>query len=452
MKIISEASKNVTAILGKVKISDNGYRLIKYCVAVQVDEGILLFNTLTRELLLLTSTEYDNLQKSEELRDRWFTVPESLNEKELATTVRWVLSNTAKKPDKITSYTIMTTTDCNARCFYCFEKGRARTPMTDEVAHKTAVYIKEHCGGECVKLAWFGGEPLFNAKAIDIICEDLRRDGIEFYSEMTSNGYLFNDETVKKANALWNLKRVQITLDGTEEIYNRSKSYIYTDGKSPYRVVLDNIESLLNSEIRVVIRLNLDLYNADDLMRLVDELSERFNGKKGLKIYAYHLFDTERSMAETHTDEEWEPRYEALYRLESKIDSYGLSNVGGIRKKLKINHCMADSGNSRIIAPTGDVGLCEHYTESEFIGHIDRDSIDETALASWIEKSPEIPECNDCALYPECIKLKKCTSNSACFKHSRQSSLKYLERAILHEYYRWKHNVRQDEGEEDIQC
>ena len=452
MKIISEAAKNVLAILGKAKSSDAGYRLIKYCVETYVDEGVLLFNTLTRELVLLSKSEYDGLLEMDELKNRWFVIPQNFSEKEITDTVRWVLRNTAKKPSNINSYTIMTTTDCNARCFYCFEKGRTKTPMTNETAHKTAQYIKNHCGGERVKLSWFGGEPLFNMKVIDIICEDLKRDDVEYYSGMTSNGYLFDGETVTKAKALWNLKHVQITLDGTEEIYNRSKAYIYRDGKSPYQVVISNIERLLESEIEVMIRLNLDLYNADDLMKLVDELAERFNGKKGLKMYAYHLFDAERSMAETHTDDEWEPRYKALYQLNKKIESYSLSKIGGIRKNLKIVHCMADSGNAQTISPTGNIGLCEHHTENEFIGHIDSEKTDETVVANWRETSPEISECKDCFLYPECIKLKKCTANSVCFRHARESALQDMKMAMLQEYKRWKQNTQREGDEDYILC
>ena len=276
--------------------------------------------------------------------------------------------------------------------------------------------------------------------------------GIEYYSWMTSNGYLFSDEACQKAKNLWNLKRVQITLDGTEETYNKSKAYIYNDGKSPYQVVLGNIGRLLESGVYVVIRLNLDLYNADDLMDLADEIASRFSGEKGLCVYANHLFDADLSMAETHTDEEWEPRYEAMYRLNEKIEKYGFSLKGGIRKKLKVVHCMADNGFACIIAPKGDIGLCEHYTESEFIGHIDSEKFDEAKVAGWKERSPEIPECNDCFCYPECIKLKKCTATSKCFRHSREALLRDTKRAMETEYMLWQKNAQQDDDIDEEQC
>ena len=96
-----------------------------------------------------------------------------------------------KKSNEITGYTIFPTTDCNARCFYCFELGRSRIKMSIETAQKVVQYIKAHCGGKKVNISWFGGEPLFHQEAIDTICDGLRAEGVEFASTMVSNGYLF---------------------------------------------------------------------------------------------------------------------------------------------------------------------------------------------------------------------------------------------------------------------
>ena len=76
---------------------------------------------------------------------------------------------------------------------------------------------------------------------------------------MISNGYLFNDDTIKEAKEEWQLTKVQITLDGTEQIYNRCKAYIYKDVNA-YRRVIGNIHLLQDADIHV---------NASTAMRLV---------------------------------------------------------------------------------------------------------------------------------------------------------------------------------------
>ena len=433
MEIICAANEGILSILKRFRKTAEEYRLTKYCVQTPVEEGVLLLNTLTRELVLLTPAEYEDLFRMEELKERWFLVPRDTNEKELAGLVRWVLESRQKKPEHITGYTIFPTTDCNARCFYCFELGRSRIPMSRETAEKTVAYIKDHCGGKKVSLSWFGGEPLYNQPAIDTICDGLRRAGIEYTSRMISNGYLFDTDAVKKAVECWNLKRVQITLDGTEAVYNRSKAFIYREG-SAYQVVLANIARLMEAGIRVTIRLNLDLYNAENLMELVAELAGRFENKDNLSVYAQLLFDSDDPEAAPRSDEEMEERDKALQRLEEELIRLGLSSMPGIRKNLKLSHCMADGGRSVTILPTGDIGLCENFTETEFIGHMDREGFDKAAVSRWKERTADEPACDDCFYYPECILLKKCPNQSKCHPRLRREHLRWTQRQMVNEY------------------
>lgn len=445
MQIISNADELILKILDSFrKETTVTNRLSHYCVQTQTDEGILLFHTLTRELVLITAEEQAALYDLEYLKEHWFLVPQTLNEKEFADLAKWFYANQIKKSKDITKYTIFPTMDCNARCFYCFELGRARTPMSEETAHKVVEYIKEHCGGHSVKLSWFGGEPLFNAAVIDTISDGLRENGIEFTTHMVSNGYLFDAENVQKAVNKWNIKWVQITLDGTEEVYNRIKAYIYKD-QSPYQVVLNNIERLLDAKIVVYIRLNMDMHNADNLLELVDELTERIADKKYLNVYAHHLFDGDKPMAEQYTDAQWQEREDAMQRLEERIAAGGLNMSHGISKRIRLNHCMADSGNAVTILPDGNIGLCEQYSETELVGHIDREGFDQKTVASWKERMPEIPECAECFYYPECIKLKKCSTESLCYAQFRRGKLRATQRRMVNEYNNWKNHVEAED-------
>ncbi len=389
MKIIAPANDGVLKILNRFLKTDFSGRLMKYCVAEPVQEGVLLFNMLTREMVLLTPEEYANATELDYLRQRWFVVPEQLDEKECMDFVRLVLKSN-NKGKEIIAYTIFTTTDCNARCFYCFELGRSRIPMSEDVARKTADYIVNHCGGKRVHLSWFGGEPLMNPVAIDIICDRLHQENIEFGSFMYTNGYLFDDAMVEKAATKWNLKRLQITLDGTETVYNRIKAFVYREG-NPYQTVLDNIRRLVDRSIQVSIRLNMDLHNAEDLLKLADELAQRFAGTENLSIYAYHLFKGSTANADLHTEEEWRKRSEAMRRLEERLMVGGLMRERAINPKVKLNHCKADAGNGITVLPDGNIGLCDLYSETEFIGHLDREGFDAETVASWHRRFRNAP-------------------------------------------------------------
>ena len=450
MKIISNENDTILKLLSKFNKSASGGRLSHYCAEAQIPDGHLVLHLLTQEMVLLTEDHWEKRFENEYLKSHWFIVPEGANDKEYADLLNWVLENKQKKSGNITDYTIFTTTDCNARCFYCFELGRSRVPMSEDMARKVADYIADHCGGEKVSLRWFGGEPLFNPGVIDIICDGLRERNVDFSSSMVSNGYLFDEAMVAKA-ADWNLKRVQITLDGTEAVYNKAKAFIYKQG-SPYQVVLANIGRLLDASIRVSVRLNMDMHNAEDLLSLVEELAVRFAGKKGLTVYAHHIFKGNEPMAESHSAEEWAVREEAMIRLEDRIEALGLASKAGISKNVKMNFCMADSGRSVTILPGGEIGLCEHFSESEFIGHIDREGFDQAVVDSWKERIPEIPECATCFYYPQCRQLKKCASGSVCFDVIRREKLRKVKRQMLNEYERWKKQEASQEEPEDIDC
>lgn len=439
MEKIINAYETVLNILGKPKKSDSGYRLMKYCVPLQIEGGTLLFHVLTREMLLLTSAEYKEMLELDYLREHWFVIPEKLDEKQYTDLVRWALKNAQKKAKYITKYTILTTTDCNARCFYCYEKGYKKYPMSEETARKTADFIKANCGGKKVHISWFGGEPLYNPEAINIICSKLQAAGIKYQSSMVSNGYLFDDQMVEKAVDHWKLQNVQITLDGTEDVYNRSKAFIYREG-SAYKRVLSNIERLLNADISVVIRMNMDLKNAEDLLNLTDELVEIFRDKRKPRVYAHLIFDDEKSWVETYTGEELTKLYHVLEQLEEKFDTQGFSTESkkGIRRHLKLSHCMADSGSSLVITPDGHLGLCEHFAESELIGHIDSPERDKMMIESWKQWRDELPECGECFYYPECVRLKKCTGHGECFELEQNRIRKRTERAMRNELLYWK--------------
>lgn len=451
MKIIVKPGEAILQILNNMKMEKSCTRWLHYCVEAPVSEGYLLFNLLTREMVLLTDAEWQNRFENEYLKSHWFLVPESCKDKEYADLVRWVFLSRQKPWKSISSYTIFPTTDCNARCFYCFERGRSRMSMSEETAYKVAAYIADHCNGENVKLKWFGGEPLLKKQCIDIICRELKQKEILFSSLAVSNGYLFDAETVRNAVDNWNLERVQVTLDGTEKVYNRVKAYIYKQN-NPYLTVMENIDYLLDAGVFVSIRLNMGMHNEEDLLQLVETLGNRFVKKKRLSIYVNHLFDANKPMADIHDPEEWELRDAAMRRLQKKIIEYGLEQKSGIRKTTKINYCIADSGTAITILPGGEIGLCDLISEEEFIGHIDRESFDQAVIERWKERVTERPECAECFYYPDCLQLKKCTTGSVCFEHLRRERRRQVERQMLNEYNMWKNRETAEQAEEDATC
>jgi radical SAM protein with 4Fe4S-binding SPASM domain len=457
MKIIYDIAKPFDKLLKKQKIrAGEQYRPMYYVVEQSVDEGLLLYHTMTKALLLLTPEEAEiyrtNPADLQELIGLWFLVPQSHDDRLLSQQMRGVARMLEKKSVAITSYTIMTTTDCNARCFYCYEMGRPRVPMSKETAERTADYIINHCQDKKVYLRWFGGEPLYNKSVITLICKRLKDAGINYHSTMVSNGYLFDDDTIKEAKDEWLLQKVQITLDGTEQTYNRCKAYIYK-GVNAYQRVIGNIHRLQDAGIHVSIRLNIDMHNAMNLSELADELHREFSNPQGISVYLHTLFEEVKGSKAVHNDEKRKYVFDQINNIETRLKDYGFARPSRLNRQVRTNRCMADSDSSVLIVPNGHIGKCEHYSDDHFVSHIDHDEWDSNMLSWFRETQPEIEACATCFNYPNCVRLMLCKDNPSCYQEERNNKLYKLNTIIQNTYnnYKDKKEVTEEEDEDEIQ-
>ncbi len=433
MTQIKQAYELVSGICGKQNINNKKYRFSYHCLRVSFEEGELLYHNLTGELLLLQVGEsVDDVR--DELIEKWFLVPEDFDEYKFAKQVKHVAGLLTSETEGIDSFLIFTTTDCNARCSYCYELGRKRQNMSDEVAHDVVAFIQKNYSGQEIQLRWFGGEPLFNRRAIEIITLKLKDMGIPFHSQMTTNGYLFDADTVKKAVSEWNLDSVQITLDGTEDVYNRRKAYIHREG-SPYQRVLGNISLLAGAGVNVSIRLNMDERNFKDLMILADELVERFRNEEHVRVYAALLRDFNNPQNNSGNGTEQISRYE---QLRQKLKDLGIAKQSLLKEKIRLHRCMADRDQSITILPDGRLGKCEHESEEKLIGSIYSDVLDQNWIDKWKE-TISIPECRTCVQFPTCVKLKECAWNAGgCTEPDRMLMRSILTDRILNTYEKYK--------------
>lgn len=417
------------------------YRLMHFVVQQSVEEGLLLYNVLTRAVVLLSPEEGQMLEGNPssipELISKWFVVPLDHDDRKLAKEVRAVGKMLEKKHKGISDYTILTTTDCNAHCFYCYEKGRKRISMKEETAEKVAAFIIRNAQDGKVSLRWFGGEPLYNKSPISVICQRIKAAGIDYNSAMVSNGYLFDDATIAEAMGLWNLEKVQVTLDGSEEVYNRSKAFIYAEG-SAYRRVLGNIHHLLDSGIQVSVRLNIGRHNADNLLELADILTAEFGGQKLFGVYSHTLFGaSSKELEVSPTDGQRLELFEARMRLQEKLKGGKIAIKGKLPRALKLHRCMADNDASIVILPDGHLGKCEHYSDDHWIGHLTSLKRNEKVLADFKRLREEIDACADCPLYPDCFRLALCEVAVHCYPEEREEMLENVRETLL-DFYRKK--------------
>lgn len=417
MNTIKEQNSIIFKLFGNSEYNPEcKYRLFTYCYIIKFNDIYLLFNTMTRQLIELSAEEYNNFQANViddtyiNLVKQHCLVPVNHDDYSMQKQLRETVKLLSFKKG-LTDFVILPTIDCNARCFYCFEYGVQKEKMSKQTAHDVAKYIIANSFNQKVKIKWFGGEPLYNIECIDIICDELSKNGQEFHSTMISNGYLMNDEVVSRALNNWNLKNIQITLDGTENVYNRCKNYIYGNNPSPFAVVLDNIEKAVRADIHVIIRLNLGEHNREDLINLVKQLSERFSDYKNkITVYSWLLYDNRGMNKKRRTDFERHSLNQNQFELQSLIEEFGFGFKGVLSDKVQTVSCHADNPNGAIILPNGDLGKCDHFYSgsNEIWGSIYNDNINHEVINSWKELLPRIKLCETCPLVPQCLGVKKC--------------------------------------------
>lgn len=373
-------------------------------------EGAALYNPMTGEAVVVEDFKKD----FQSLVQRWFYVPQNFDMKSM---VYWIRQKTLKdtasigRPSK-NSYTIFTTTACNASCNYCFEKGMKILTMSDETAEDVANYIiKTRNKKITITIKWFGGEPLCNTKAIDIICKRLNENGISFKSNITTNGELFSkvtDEQIK----LWRLKNIQVTLDDIGENYGKWKGL---DDKA-YDRLRSQLERLSNLGVYISVRVH---YHPSEGLQPCYRVVDALRDIKGLNMYARIVYKTE-------TKED----YEKILELEEYMYKCGKYRYTFPRRGSGI-HCMGDNQRIACITPEGKLSPCEHYAYGEVYSSIyNYGIVNREMLTEWKVKEKYICDCNDCKLYPLCEKLILCPAEGNCTKGYVYYQIETIKRAL----------------------
>ncbi|MBR3739583.1 MAG: radical SAM protein [Clostridia bacterium] len=426
MITIAEPKELIDKLWGKQKIrEDDTYRLMRYVLRVDHEDKVLLHNVVTGRLVVLEREEAEALETlpaaynptMEQLVTEHYLVPETFDEHQQVINLRKILRSLddAHKSDAITKFAILPTTACNARCYYCFEHGIKAVSMDEQMAKKVAGYIIDHCGGEKVYLTWFGGEPTVSANRIDQICEILRSNGIEYQSNIITNGYLLGNEMSLRAKSLWNLKTAQISVDGGETNTNRIKSFVGAKD-NPYQQVLRNVEMLIRLGIKVSIRMNFDLNNYQDFKILLKDLLQKVSDKKLLQVVATPVLGeyVNNDGVILHGDDKW--MEEKIVDLNDMARDCGLLRFGSQLPHLEFSGCSAADKTYTIIGPSGKLFRClECVHEYQSVGDIDVGVTIDDLYESWKELA-DYDKCRVCSMFPWCMKMKNCSSNDRCYQ------------------------------------
>lgn len=403
MEQLLKQDPDVIGMLGKQAICNKIYRPLTYVITAEEADKKIYYNLLTHEMIAVDFNELNSPEIRKYFIENWYLVSEEHNDKQLVDECRAVLKLMDSGPKKIHVFHIFTTLDCNARCFYCFEKRMPESNMTMGTASRVVEYMQEQADGEPIRIVWFGGEPLLNYQIIDFISDELREKGLVFESEMISNGLLFDSTFIEKAKKIWNMKRVQITLDGTSQVYRKVKAYV-TDIEDPLERVMQNIKNSLKAEIKVSIRLNIGLHNYSDMRDLVRFLCEEFKGEDNIYVYISPLIEIHK-----YSNEKKVFMYDLLDELNSKLDPlFVKSKKLMFSRKIINDFCMATGREAVTILPNGKIGPCENIASGVLLGDVYTKELNVKAKEEFGRRFYREDKCRPCPMYPNCYIVNGC--------------------------------------------
>lgn len=262
------------------KVKPSRYNLV---VETQADGTILLFNTFSNALCLLSREKQESLRGGtytadelspddretiEQFLSMGFLVDQDVDELQLLE----LKQDLVRYGNRHLSLTIGVTMDCNMCCPYCFETEGHQT-MTSETAEKLVHFLKNYIEQnkiESVRITWYGGEPLLELERIEQISNELipfcAERAIPYSANITTNGYLLDRESAESLTSL-KVGYAQITIDGLEGTHNARRRL--KNGQGSFWPIVKNIESVKDI-LRIIIRVNVDKTNADEMDGLMD--------------------------------------------------------------------------------------------------------------------------------------------------------------------------------------
>lgn len=187
------------------------------------------------------------------------------------------------------SLTVLTSTDCNLGCGYCFQNtgqdnsggsrppriahSRLRSWSITDILNFTGRMMAE-AGLDQLLLMLFGGEPLLNLRG----CRELLARAADYgltRATMTSNGTLLTPLVARELSAL-GLGRVQVTFDGDRAEHDRIR--VTRSGGATFDVIANNIARVSEvAPLQWTLRINVSHHNHRGIGVLLERLADRLD-------------------------------------------------------------------------------------------------------------------------------------------------------------------------------
>lgn len=291
------------------------------------------------------------------------------------------------------------TNECNFNCQYCYFKANNQERSFKAIDEEGTLdwfdkYILPQ--KQDVYVNYLGGEPLLELPRLlrisRSIQERVKRIGVKYDGEITTNGFFLTEERAKELVSS-GIRCIQISLDGDREIHNQSRRCV--DGTETYDIILDNI-SRCKDIIPIIVRINVHKKNRSDrIKRLLGELKER------------HIENIYFSCIEKNYGDELECNDDYVLDEKESIEEY--KRLWSIQKEYEfpfiqllpsvVGNCIAKNPNGYTINYDGNMYLCPSTCG------IDKYLVDNVYEYKMNLKKQQslLNKCKKCNVFPICM-------------------------------------------------
>lgn len=323
------------------------------------------------------------------------------------------IQNANEAPYPSILYLILTE-KCNFNCSYCFIE-RHMNPnkanvMTKEIAKKAIDFFCKQIQCDPSKfdeektILFYGGEPLSNfdvlVYASKLVNEYIEKGKLPQKTtlSMVTNGSLLTRERAKVLKELG--VEFSISLDGVTKKANSAR--VLKDGSPAYDKIINGIENAKAEGLQVGLSVTLSeqaLAEKDDLLSLID--------KYGIKGIGFNILNTDKTF--TVSENYFEEATDFIIDSYRKFREKGIYEDRIMRKvtaftehKLYYCDCGAEGGHQFVVAPNGEIGICQGFLSSRntFITNVDDDNFDiltNDLYQEWNKRSPFfMSQCKNC--------------------------------------------------------
>lgn len=451
--IVLSTEPRITNLLS-AKTDIKKFKFSPYIFKVQTDDGsFIISNTFTRFVCAIKPEIARDIQRDAIPSEAWINslsqdyldtfvynrilIDASTDETNTYLETYSLFDDILSGDSSIDRYNILTSTGCNARCYYCFEEGYypKAEHMSIDTAEKVAAYIlRTHDRSKKIYLRWFGGEPLVNVWVIDRISSILNNNKVDFFSTISTNGLLCTPSVIEKAKTTWRMSKVRITLDGWGREHDIRKRFVST--KDGFSVIMKNIDFVVKSGMIMIIRLSVDRNNHDSLMKLTEYFIERYKGCDNFKMYAHCLHDDVTELSFKEQPDVFAAVNESCDKLTKRIMEAGMYDYERLQPDgFRMYLCAAQEPKKISITPSGKICKCECLSNDQVSwGTVDGVMLDKKIFDYWHKGFNVCREkCRHCFMLPLCTPFSICPLRHL---HCQSRFEKMLKFNLLERYRR----------------